>query len=767
MADVYRAYHPGLDRYVAIKVMHSHLSDDASFASRFQREAKSVAGLRHSNIVQVFDFDVQDDISFMVMEYIEGGRTLKEVLEKLSAQGQRLPVATTLEMTARLADALDYAHQRGMVHRDIKPSNVLLTQIDNPILSDFGIARLVGQTGLTSSGAMIGTPAYMSPEQGRGEKADERSDIYALGIVLYEMLTGQPPYDADTPYGVILKHINDPIIPPRMLVEGLPESVERVVLKCLAKAPEDRYQTGAELRQAAFAAINELQDSTPASASTPISVAAAPAVPRGEAMPVVDVTTPDDVYQVEVPSGGTSRESTEVRPAERPRPSRALIGVALAVLLLVCLGVVALGVLAANRLGGLSGGGGDATPDEEASGEGDGSEPIEVDNGDVDSLLSAGYQAQEEGDLDQAIAYFEQALALDPDNVEALLAAGWAYGDADRSEAQVAEVFNRALELEPDNPYALYAVGRLQQDSEKGSDPEAALASYTRAAELCGDDGDLCSDAYGAIARLHMWYFDQPESALEMINRALEYDTFDENRADRLILRAEIYQYGMEDLESALVDLEEIHTLLPEEWWPLEHGAKYSLEHGENDRAIEYVDRLLEMSGGELGYLVARGAIHRINGDLEAARHDAERSLELDPELLGGHYLLGLVLLDEGDPEAARAEFEIPHADNETFLEEWVYPFPLFSRDWDRDVHYDLARAAYEMGDLDGAQEYLDELFADDGEDFIPGYLLRGQILTDQGDLGGARQVYQQALEHAWEPEDVEEIERRMAELTG
>src|SRR5947208_2650810 len=170
MADVYRAYQPGMDRYVAIKVMHSHLADDSNFITRFRREAQSVGNLRHPNIVQVIDFDVQDDEYYMVMEYIQG-ETLKAVLKRRGT----LPLEEALNIASKLADALAYAHSQGMVHRDIKPANVLFTKAGSPVLTDFGIARLLDASGLTSSGVMIGTPAYMSPEAGRREKVDERA----------------------------------------------------------------------------------------------------------------------------------------------------------------------------------------------------------------------------------------------------------------------------------------------------------------------------------------------------------------------------------------------------------------------------------------------------------------------------------------------------------------------------------------------------------------------------------------------------------------
>lgn len=250
MADVYKAYQPGLDRYVAVKVMHPHLADQPEFITRFEREARAVARLRHSNIIQVFDFDVQDEWYFMVMEYVEGSHTLKELLSELNLCGEQLAWSQTLAIIAKVADALDYAHHQGMIHRDIKPSNILMPALDHPLLGDFGIARLAGLSGLTATSVSIGTPSYMSPEQGQGETATEQSDIYALGIVLYECLAGQPPYDADTPFSVILKHINAPLPLPRTVVPDLPEEVERIVMKSLAKNPADRYASAAKMRDA-------------------------------------------------------------------------------------------------------------------------------------------------------------------------------------------------------------------------------------------------------------------------------------------------------------------------------------------------------------------------------------------------------------------------------------------------------------------------------------------------------------------------------------
>jgi serine/threonine protein kinase len=255
MATVYKAYQPALERHVAIKVIHKHLAaDDEQFLKRFQREAKAVASLRHPNIVQVFDFGTEDDVTYMVMEYLEGS-TLKAVLNALAQKGETMRLDQVLRIFQALASALGYAHQQGMVHRDIKPANVMLTTKNEVILTDFGVAKIVGTTQYTVTGAVIGTPAYMSPEQGHGERGDERSDIYALGVMLYEMVTGQVPFDADTPLAVIMKHMNAPLPLPRQLNPFISAAVEQVILKALAKQPNDRYQTAAEMANALEAAV--------------------------------------------------------------------------------------------------------------------------------------------------------------------------------------------------------------------------------------------------------------------------------------------------------------------------------------------------------------------------------------------------------------------------------------------------------------------------------------------------------------------------------
>ncbi|MBN1220782.1 MAG: AAA-like domain-containing protein [Anaerolineae bacterium] len=254
MADVHKAYQTGLNRYVAIKAMHSHLTDQAGFIERFQREAAAVASLRHPNIVQVHDFFTEDDTYYMVMEFIEGP-TLETELHQRKARGQLYSLAECVHIFSALTSAIDYAHSRGMIHRDLKPANIMFTADGQVVLTDFGIARIMGATRYTATGAVVGTPVYMSPEQAQGQQVDERSDIYSLGAILFEMVTGQILFEGDTPFAVVLKHVTEPPPHPTTINPNLPQPVEQVILKALSKNPNNRFQSAGKMAEALDTAV--------------------------------------------------------------------------------------------------------------------------------------------------------------------------------------------------------------------------------------------------------------------------------------------------------------------------------------------------------------------------------------------------------------------------------------------------------------------------------------------------------------------------------
>ena len=290
MATVYKAYHPSLDRYVAIKALHPAFMDDPNFLARFQREARVVAKLEHPNIVPIFDFAEHEGRPYLVMKYIEG-ETLKAALER-----NPLPVEEILRVVEAVGSALAYAHQRGILHRDIKPSNVLLAADGQIYLADFGLARIAqsGETTLTSD-RMVGTPQYISPEQAMSRPdLDARTDIYSLGVMLYEMVVGRVPFSADTPFAVIHDHIYSPLPPPRTINADVSPAVERVLLKALAKDPLDRFSGVSIFVEALRVAMREpstaaSETASPLSVSTPTSLPAQnpPTPPLSEAKTVL------------------------------------------------------------------------------------------------------------------------------------------------------------------------------------------------------------------------------------------------------------------------------------------------------------------------------------------------------------------------------------------------------------------------------------------------------------------------------------------------
>ena len=354
MARVYRAYQPHLERHVAVKVVRADLGDDETFLARFRREARAVAALRHPNIVQVFDFDVEGDLTYMVMEMLEGD-SLKTRLNDYRTRGKRMPWGEMVRILLDVLNGLGYAHAQGMIHRDIKPGNILLTRSGDAVIVDFGIAQIVGGTRHTARGALMGTPEYMAPEQGLENQSDARSDLYSLGVIFYEMLTQQTPFAADTPLAVLMQHLNAPLPPPRSIDPEIPEPFERIVRKALAKDPADRYQTAQEMKVALRQAIAALDVSLPATLPKPLSFTTEEA--PSESVAVLSGTVREQMTDVEFADDDTDATLGRHLKAERAtteqadETAKAVIGQAIMAALLFAF----FGNLLLLTLGGMSG----------------------------------------------------------------------------------------------------------------------------------------------------------------------------------------------------------------------------------------------------------------------------------------------------------------------------------------------------------------------------------------------------------------------------
>jgi serine/threonine protein kinase len=351
---VYLGTHLTLERSVAIKFLHSYIEGEPLLLDRFHREAKVVGALRHRNIVQVFDFDAVDGHPFIVMEYLKGP-TLATYLTHLHQRKKRIPKEQVAHLLNRLADALDYAHGEGVIHRDIKPGNILLHDktddipLDKPlpddvepVVTDFGLVRVMNAATQTVSGIVSGTPSYMSPEQARGDEIDERTDFYSLGAVLYEMLAGRVPFQADNTVSVLHMHIHTSPPP----IPGISTRVQAVVDRALAKNPNDRYQTSQEMADDFYRSIGMFEQAAAIGqsySSRPVMVDTVPS-PKPEA---TTMPPPQSQRALKESAWTESKLSPKSQPRIElaPKPSRSWRWIGVGLVGLVFLGLLAFGVI--------------------------------------------------------------------------------------------------------------------------------------------------------------------------------------------------------------------------------------------------------------------------------------------------------------------------------------------------------------------------------------------------------------------------------------
>ncbi|HJX62050.1 MAG TPA: tetratricopeptide repeat protein [Dehalococcoidia bacterium] len=632
MATVYKARHPGLNRNVAVKVLHRHLAVDPAFVGRFRREARAVAALRHPNIVRVYDFDSEGDLYFIVMEFIDGP-TFASFLKRLFKQGRHLSAAEILRLFSPLCSAIHYAHEQGMVHRDIKPSNVILTRKHEPILTDYGIARIAGATAYTIPGVVIGSAHYMSPEQAEGLPGDNRSDIYSLGIVLFEALTGAVPFQGETPASVLMKQVASAPPPALSLNPDLPPAIEAVLNKALAKDPNDRYQQGSDLALALQEVFGPVA-AEPAAAST-----AEPPALEDATLQVTRQMTPPPPS-----TGEAARQMTPPPPSVTPPPPSApegapvfeppsvteptlVTGIDLTIppapvrrspskfprQLLIAGGVAAAIAVVVGGFLLLGGGGGSSQPP--------GSTASATRVGTVNpapALMAEGDSLAQQGKLEEAVAKYQEALLSDPNSDIGRTQLGIAYYLLPELDELAQDELEKALEANPTNVRAL--------------------------AFLCVVRSDLAQSQYSKDFSL----------AEHVCNRALELDP---QNAQAHAFLGEVYA-AQDRNDEGLAEATRGLELAPNDYYVLTSLGYVRALRGEWSEAASNYRAAIELQPnfGFMHLLLAEAL--RETQQYDEALASARKALDVQQGYdARAHTNMGHTLWDKGDTDAAIGEF--------------------------------------------------------------------------------------------------------------
>lgn len=685
MAEVYKAYQPSLERYVAVKVLHGHLVDEAGFIGRFQREAKSVAGLHHPNIVQVFDFDVDlgEDVHYMVMEYLDGV-TLKARLDDYFKQGRRMPIGEIVRTFKGVLDGIGYAHAQGMVHRDLKPANIMFDSKDRPVVTDFGVAKIVGATRYTASGAIMGTPAYMSPEQGQGAPGDERSDLYALGVMLYECLTGRVPYDADTPVAILLKHITDPLPIIREVLPDLPDPLEGVLLKALAKNPNDRYQSAADFKAALERYERGVAESPTAPGPAPAAAPQAPGV-----SPIA-------------PAAATPAGRAEGR-ADRLRRSPALMRRLIAAGAIGVLAVV--GALALARLAGPS-------PAQQAIAEGQ-------------ALLA-------QGNYEQAQAAFNRALSADPDSVAGLLGRAEAAVNLGMPDVALDDA-EQAVRLAPDDPAAILALAEYTLEYTADADPNQLIAGEINHAIALAPDNPR---GYYVRGLAYFRFLSEAQLAAQDFQTAVRLNPQEPEYQHQLADA----RFAIKDYSGALEAIERAIALRPDDpHYRVERAlAHFALQN--YAAAIEDLAALIAQDPAQPSYYAMRAYVRYQRSEYSDALADTDQALQRDPQNAAALYVRGLAFFQLEDYAAALNSYDavLGHLPGE-------YDWPFLNRDQYNEINADRGELFEAMGRPADALQAFSASIEIEPDWFYP-YYRRGLVYLAEGQADRARQDLNQAL---------------------
>jgi len=646
MATVYKAKDPGLSRTVALKILHAHLAADPTFVARFRREARAVAALRHPNIVQVFDFDSAEGLYFMVMEFVDGP-TLATLLKRLSKKRQRLSPQEILRIFRPLCSAIDYANREGMVHRDIKPSNIILTRKGDPVLTDYGIARIAGTTSYTMPGTVVGSAQYMSPEQAQGQPADNRSDIYSLGICLFEALTGRVPFDGETTATILAQHLTAPVPSARLMNPDLPHEVEAVLHRVLAKDPAARYQEAAELAldldaalrsspTAAGATVVETALVTPTGATRVEEHVPAP-VPAAAAAPPYVAPPP---YMAPPPASPGQGVPVMTAPAPAARGRRLGPAVLIVAVLLAVAGVAAFALLGQQK---------DTTVSTSVAGSVTTGSATTVATAAADAAaLAAGDSLVDEGRIQEAVAKYQAILEANPKNNEARTQLGIAYALMSDTKKEGEKQLTSSTEANPSNAKAWTFLGLVRFDLAQrldATDYTTAKEALKKALEL--DPNNARAHAfqgqiYAAEGRM--------DEALAEANKAVDMAPGDVHTLSSLG-----YVHFMRDeWDQAVGQYQKAVDAQPNWAWLqllLAEGLQYTESYPD---ALAAAETSLNLGQGYEARAYRRmGHIYWEKGDTAQAEVAFQKSLQLDKTDDFAQWGLGGVWYEKGDYQNA------------------------------------------------------------------------------------------------------------------
>jgi len=629
MATVYRARQPRLERDVAVKVMLPALADDSAFRARFEREAKAIANLRHPNILTVYDYgETEDGQLYLVVDYVRGG-TLREWLEAPPSGGEAGGGTErgALEILAQVAEALDYAHRQGVVHRDVKPNNILLTPDGHPLLADFGLVKPVeSDRRLTASGVMLGTPDYVAPEQAQALDIDGRADIYALGVITFELLTGRHPFAGETPMSVIIKHITEPMPSPSQLNPSVSPALDEIVARATAKRPEERYERAGDLARALRMASLS-------------SAALQPGAGPGAPLPTPPVAT---LLETPAPTSAARRWY------QQTRVWVALVGV---VISLVAVGLV-LSLRSGQDQGDEAGVVPTARPGEvmiliaEFQAE-TGSERYNVSQRIYDKLSA---DLRELGEQDVSVYQVPEVIA----SSDAAIALGQKHG-----ATTVIWGYYDDIGISPN----VEAVGSMEE-----SPMSVGLERLNLDADAVNFKLYIAKDLPAEVSFLTAISLLQVYSLQGSMERAILYTLmaadnlpedpqFREGGETVLYIRA-LLAFFQGDAEGAMAYMDQAIAIAPDQasLYAL-RGGMYA-QIGETERALADVDRAIALDPGDImGYAMKSYAVWII-GDLEAALSAYERIIELEPDEWMGYWARSLIAFELGDMALALAGWE-------------------------------------------------------------------------------------------------------------